>query len=96
VSDNTALKNAADIEPTYIPYYNSTQKVIAVNGLQYDGMPVDIRRSGTYAQKPATTYLKVGFKYFATDKGTAGVGASIYYTGDNTTPWVYADGTAVS
>jgi hypothetical protein len=55
---------------------------------------------GTFAQ--ATTIAQnfttadKGYGYFATDKGAAGVGAMIYYTGDNTTPWVYADGTAVS
>ena len=62
--------------------------------MEYDGELYDIKRSGTFANAP--TPRNIGFAYFATDKGQAGVGAMIYYTGDSTTPWVYADGTAVS
>lgn len=62
--------------------------------MEYDGELYDINRSGTFANAP--TPRNVGFAYFATDKGTAGVGAMIYYTGNSETPWVYADGTAVN
>jgi len=53
------------------------------------------RGFGTFATVP-TAGLYPGLVYFATDKGQAGVGAPIYYTGDANTPWVYSDGTAVS
>ena len=62
--------------------------------MEYDGELYNINRSGTFANAP--TPRNIGFAYFATDKGKAGVGSMIYYTGDSTTPWVYSDGTAVS
>ena len=62
--------------------------------LEADGEISGINRSGTFSNVPTPRHK--GFAYFATDKGVAGVGAMIYYTSNNTTPWVYADGTAVS
>lgn len=55
---------------------------------------LSVINSGTFANKPLSP--SVGTSYFATDKGVANVGAMIYYTGNNTTPWVYSDGTTVS
>ena len=58
------------------------------------GVDISLNKSGTFAQRP-TRNVPVGFKYWATDKGAAGVGMYIYYTGDNNTPWVDATGQTV-
>lgn len=64
----------------------------------YDGINADIKRLGTFAQKPTTTdNIPVGFAYFCTDKqtteGTTN-GIMIYHKGNNV--WVDALGRVVS
>ena len=56
----------------------------------------NLRQVGYNAQKPDLNSDNIGFQYFARDLGSGGKGAMIYFTGDQTTPWVYADGTAIS
>lgn len=77
---------------------NSSSKVcdailLTDDGVEYNPQTNTYNDSGLYANKPAAP--KVGFKYLATDRGTAGVGLPIYYTGNNTTPWVDATGAPV-
>ena len=61
------------------------------------GNPANVLTSGTFSQKPTSSQgIKVGFKYFCTDKQTTEGqtnGIMIYYKGDDT--WVDANGVVV-
>lgn len=66
--------------------------------LTHDGIPIDVKSSGTFAEKPlANTNIPIGYSYFCTDKQTAeGVsnGIMIYHKGNNV--WVDALGRVIS
>lgn len=65
--------------------------------LEADGAKAAVRRSGTFAQKPAAADIYVGFKYFCTNRQTtegATDGIEIIHKGNNV--WVDALGRVVS
>ena len=84
------------VDMDYMPMWSNTN-LYYTTSRGINGIPTTIIPSskGTYASRP-TSRISVGYGYFATDKGVAGKGAMIYYTGDANTPWVYSDGTTVS
>lgn len=56
--------------------------------VEADGAKASVRRSGTFAQKPASSDIYVGFRYFCTDKQIvdgAANGNEIIYKGQDTT-----------
>ena len=92
----------------YIPYLTEGTKFINNNNkvlhylnnkwLEYDGCEENIRRFGTFSEKPTEEQnITKGFAYFCTDKQTSEGstnGIMIYYKGNNV--WVDALGRVVS
>lgn len=69
----------------------------AAKWVEADGATAGVARSGTYAQKPASANIYVGYAYFCTDKQTtegATDGIMIYHKGSDV--WVDALGRTVS
>lgn len=65
--------------------------------IEYDNVKLGVRRSGTFANKPAAADIYVGFRYFCTDKQTtegATDGIEILHKGNNV--WVDALGRTIS
>lgn len=82
-------------------YYDSTlKKKILWNGSKWvtsDGNPADVPTIGTFVQKPlASTGIKVGFQYLATDVRNANAikGMVIYHKGND--KWIAPDGTPIT
>lgn len=76
-------------KPVWFKGYNSW--------VESDGAVANVKRSGTFTQKPAAANIYIGFRYFCTDKQTAeGAtnGIMIYHKGNDV--WVDALGRVVS
>lgn len=81
-------------------FFHTTNGQLWWNGnkwVERDGASAGVRRSGTYAQKPAGNSIYVGFRYFcisgATVQGNSMTNIEIFYTGSG---WVDALGRTVS
>lgn len=64
--------------------------------LTHDGISINVKNSGTFAEKPLTDTIPIGYSYFCIDKQTVEGGSNgmvIYYKGNNV--WVDALGRVV-
>lgn len=78
-------------------YYNRDFIHTADGYIQYDRYPFGIYRSGTFAQRPSASDIRVGYAYYCTDRQTtegASNGIIIYHRGSDV--WVDALGRTVS
>lgn len=102
-SDILAPTNPINRPVNYMTYKYINNKVIPVwaqtNNVftEYDSAVAGVKRVGTFAEKPTSTDIYIGFKYFCTDKQTvegATDGIEIIHKGNNV--WVDALGRVVS
>lgn len=98
---STRIRNSSDLDSMEIILNYDNKKMqwtwFGESAYDYDGAKANVIRSGTFAQKPSSDDIYVGFKYFCTDKQTtegATDGIEIIHKGNDV--WVDALGRVIS